>query len=94
MVTTRYLHRQLHLFGLIGFGLISIGFFINMGLLLTKYTVGLTVTESRPLLLLILGTFMLVVGIQFFSIELLGEMIFKLSSSQNERTNVIRREIY
>ena len=77
-ITTKYLYRQLHLFGLIGLGLISIGFFINMGLLLVKYTVGLTLTETRPLLLLVLGIFMMIIGLQMFLSGLLGEIMSKL----------------
>jgi glycosyltransferase involved in cell wall biosynthesis len=67
----RYRHRPLHLFG--GFGLV-------LGLLGTGILIYLTVVKAlghaiggRPLLLL--GVLLVVVGMQFFSLGLISEMI-------------------
>jgi vacuolar-type H+-ATPase subunit I/STV1 len=82
MITTRYLYRQLHLFGFVGLALVSSGFLINFSLAVTKYTVGLTLTETRPLLLLVLGIFMIIIGLQMFLSGLLGEIVFKLTGDK------------
>ena len=81
----RYRHRPLHLFG--GFGLI-LGFF---GSAILVY---LTVVKAlghaigqRPLLLL--GVLLVVIGMQFFSLGLISEMI---TSHHEERVGTTERE--
>ena len=80
----RYRHRPLHLFG--GLGLI-------LGLLGTAILVYLTVVKAlghaigeRPLLTL--GVLLVVVGLQFFSLGLISEML----TSQHEETAVGRQQ--
>jgi dolichol-phosphate mannosyltransferase len=67
----RYRHRPLHLLGGLGFALSAVGFGILVYLTIDKaegHAIG-----GRPLL--ILGVLLLVVGIQVFSLGLLGELI-------------------
>jgi len=80
----RYRHRPLHLFG--GLGLI-------LGLLGVAILVYLTVVKAlghaigeRPLLTL--GVLLVVVGLQFFSLGLISEML----TSQHEETTVGRQQ--
>lgn len=82
----RYRHRPLHLFG--GFGLV-------LGLLGTAILAYLTVLKltgaaigHRPLLAL--GVLLVVVGMQFFSLGLLCEMV---TSQHEERAGVRDREL-
>jgi glycosyltransferase involved in cell wall biosynthesis len=81
----RYRHRPLHLFG--GLGLV-------LGLLGTLVLVYLTVLKAtgeaigqRPLLTL--GVLLVVVGLQFFSLGLISEMV---TSHHEERAGAGRRE--
>jgi glycosyltransferase involved in cell wall biosynthesis len=67
----RYRYRPLHLFGGIGLVLGAAGFTIL--LYLTADKIGGASIGGRPLLLL--GILLLVVGIQFFSLGLVGEML-------------------
>src|SRR5205085_5564417 len=74
----RYRHRPLHLFGGLG---------LSLGLLGTATLVYLTVLKAeghaiggRPLL--ILGVLLVVVGIQFLSLGLIGEMITSLHAER------------
>jgi len=67
----RYRYRPLHLFGGVGFGLGSAGSVIL--LYLTAEKIGGAGIGRRPLLLL--GILLVVVGVQFLSLGLLGEML-------------------
>jgi glycosyltransferase involved in cell wall biosynthesis len=68
---TRYSKKPMHLFGLIGLGFAGIGFCIN-GYLTVLWFLGHKIGD-RPLLLL--GTLMIILGIQFFSMGFLGEFL-------------------
>jgi glycosyltransferase involved in cell wall biosynthesis len=75
----RYRHRPLHLFGGLGLGLGAIGTAILTYLTVLKvlgHAIG-----HRPLLLL--GVLLVVIGLQFFSLGLISEMI---TSQHEERT--------
>jgi glycosyltransferase involved in cell wall biosynthesis len=74
----RYRYRPLHLFGGVGFALGAAG--VAILLYLTVDKVGGAAIGGRPLLLL--GVLLVVVGIQFFSLGLIGEM---LTSQHEER---------
>jgi glycosyltransferase involved in cell wall biosynthesis len=76
----RYRYRPLHLFGGIGFCMGSAGFGIL--LYLTAIKIGGAGIGGRPLLLL--GILLVVVGIQLFSLGLVGEM---LTSSREDRAS-------
>jgi glycosyltransferase involved in cell wall biosynthesis len=72
----RYRYRPLHLFGGLGLGLGTLG--IGILLYLTVLKIGGEAIGRRPLL--ILGVLLVVVGLQFFSLGLISELI----TSQHE----------
>ena len=72
----RYRYRPLHLFGGLGLGLGTLG--IAILLYLTVLKIGGEAIGRRPLL--ILGVLLVVVGLQFFSLGLISELI----TSQHE----------
>lgn len=74
MFTTRYFKRPLHLFGTLGILIFILGFGITFYLSLLKIIENISLS-NRPLF--ILGVMLTIVGIQFISIGLLGEMITK-----------------
>jgi glycosyltransferase involved in cell wall biosynthesis len=76
----RYRHRPLHLFGGLGLVLGLAGFFILVYLTVLKAT-GEAIGH-RPLL--VLGVLLVVVGLQFFSLGLLSEMV---TSQHEERVD-------
>ena len=80
----RYQHRPLHLFGGLGLILGLIGFAILVYLTVVK-ALGHAIGE-RPLLTL--GVLLVVVGLQFFSLGLISEML----TSQHEETAVGRQQ--
>ncbi len=74
LFTTRYIARPLHLFGVWGIISAFIGFGIDAYLTVDKF-LGNTSLTNRPLFLV--GLILIIVGVQFVSIGLLGEMITK-----------------
>ena len=70
--TTRYVRRPLHLFGVWGMLALLIGIVIDAWLVVEWYF-GRTALGNRPLFLV--GILLMIVGIQFISIGLLGELI-------------------
>src|SRR5438034_305972 len=80
----RYRHRPLHLFGGLGLGLGFVGVAILVYLTVVK-ALGHAIGE-RPLLTL--GVLLVVVGLQFFSLGLISEML----TSQHEETAVGRQQ--
>ncbi|MGM0628327.1 MAG: glycosyltransferase family 2 protein [Candidatus Fermentibacterota bacterium] len=90
LITVLFLHRYslrpLHFFGGIGTVLFLAGFVIS--LYLTVVWFGGEPIGNRPLLLL--GILLLIVGFQFISLGLLGEMLLKLSY---RKTFHIREEL-
>ncbi|MCU0454552.1 MAG: glycosyltransferase family 2 protein [Bacteroidetes bacterium] len=72
LFTTRYIRRPLHLFGIWGIVSLAIGMLID-GWLSIEWFLGLTSLSNRPLFLL--GFLLIIVGVQFISIGLLGEMM-------------------
>jgi glycosyltransferase involved in cell wall biosynthesis len=79
--TTRYLRRPLHLFGFWGIVAFLAGLIID-GWLVVEWARGLTSLSNRPLFLG--GILFMIVGIQFISIGLLGEMISKTRRTDEE----------
>lgn len=86
--TTRYVSRPLHLFG--GWGIVSsmAGLFISLWLAYEKYFNGQPLS-NRPLF--IVALIMIIVGVQFVSMGLLGELITR--NQQMEREYSVREEI-
>lgn len=81
LFTTRYLRRPLHLFGFWGLLSVMAGVLID-GWLAVEWYLGLTSLSNRPLFLG--GVLLIIVGIQFISIGLLGEMISKTRVDREE----------
>lgn len=78
--TTRYFRRPLHFFGMIGLLILLAGGVIDTWLIVEKF-MGASLS-NRPLFLL--GTMLIIVGVQFFSIGLLGELIYKSRPHEEE----------
>lgn len=81
LFTTRYFRRPLHLFGLWGIIAALIGIGID-GWLVIEWAQGKTALSNRPLFLG--GVLLIIVGVQFVSIGLLGEMISKSKRTTEE----------
>jgi len=81
LFTTRYLRRPLHLFGVWGIIATLAGIGID-GTLAVEWYLGRTSLGNRPLFLG--GILCIIVGLQFFSIGLLGEMISKTRAAEPE----------
>ncbi|HPM76275.1 MAG TPA: glycosyltransferase family 2 protein [bacterium] len=85
---TRYLRRPAHLFGAAGFG------FSGFGFLILLYMTGLWCAGVRPIgnrPLLTLGVLLTIVGIQFISIGLLGEMMVRSTAGQRPDYSIKNR---
>lgn len=79
--TTRYVKRPMHLFGFLGALAFLIGFVVN-GYLTYEWLIEKTYISNRPLLFL--GILLIIVGVQFFSVGLLGEIMVHNFSSDTE----------
>ncbi len=76
---TRYRQKPLHLFGFLGLVSISLGFLIDLYLAVIWFQ-GQGIGH-RPLLFL--GTLLIIIGVQFFSLGLIGEMLTSARASQS-----------
>ena len=79
--TTRYIRRPMHLFGFMGATSFFVGFLISAYLSYDWWVNG-TPLYNRPLLAL--GALLIVVGVQFFSVGLLGEFMVHSSHDDSE----------
>ncbi|MHB8053049.1 MAG: glycosyltransferase family 2 protein [Methanoregula sp.] len=78
---TNYASRPLHVFGLPGFASLFVGLIIGIYLVLQKYIENIQIGE-RPLLLL--SILLILIGLQFISLGLIGEMLaFREMREQN-----------
>lgn len=84
LLTNKYLKRPLHFFGLIGTLLAFAGFVIEC-VLVVQRIIGMTYLSNRPLFLI--GGGMIVVGIQFLSMGLIGEWILKTNMKKNKENS-------
>ena len=84
----RYTQQPLHLFGMFGIGFLTIGFIVECFVLYFKYALG--EPFSKHMALLMFGIMFIIIGIQFFSIGLLGELMTRSTQGQENR---IRRFI-
>ena len=84
----KYTQQPLHFFGAIGFVAFSFGFFIQMIVLYYKFA--LLEPFSKHIALLLLGIVFIIVGIQFFSIGLLGEIMVRHSQGKEHRVKEIK----
>jgi glycosyltransferase involved in cell wall biosynthesis len=83
LFTTKYIKRPLHLFGFLGVACSMAGFGILIYLTVVKFVESVPIS-GRPLFFV--AILMAIVGVQFFSIGLIGEMITKTTI---ENDNVI-----
>jgi hypothetical protein len=81
LFTTRFLKRPLHFFGAIGILSFLVGFITNLYLSYLKFFEGKPISE-RPLFLV--GILFIIVGVQFFSLGLLGEMLTRTNVREDE----------
>lgn len=77
---TRYIKRPMHLFGFFGAVSFFIGLVVN-GYLSILWIIGEPLS-NRPMLFL--GMLLIIVGVQFFSVGLLGEMLVNNFMNENE----------
>jgi glycosyltransferase involved in cell wall biosynthesis len=88
LFTAKYIRRPLHLFGVWGIVSFLIGAAID-GYLSIEWFMGLTSISNRPLFLV--GFLFIIIGVQFISLGLLGEMISR--NERNEETFSIRESL-
>ena len=81
LFTSKYINKPLHFFGMIGLFLFMTGFIICIYLTIGWFN-GIWL-ENRPILFL--GILLLIIGIQFFSIGLLGELFIKSNIQRNRK---------
>jgi len=84
MFATRYIKRPMHFFGFLGALSFLVGFIVNA--YLTIEWISGKPLSNRPMLFL--GMLMIIVGVQFFSVGLLGEMI--VHNTQSDREYIIK----
>lgn len=90
LFTTRYLKRPLHFFGMLGTFIAFAGFVLDL-YLTVQWFLGLTSLSNRPLALL--GVAMIIVGVQFISMGLIGEMIVKNNQSKSNAFYGIKEKL-
>ena len=89
LFTTRYLQRPLHLFGFWGIVFFLAGFVIDGYLVFLKLYEGIALS-NRPLFTA--GILLIIVGVQFISIGLIGEMISKTRQTLDKEYSI--REVW
>lgn len=85
ILMTNFNARPLHLFGLIGLVIGTSGFLINLGIAALKFLTGDT---GGHYTLLLMGVTLMVLGFQWFSTGLLGEIINNLQQRAKDRKHV------
>jgi len=87
--TTRYIKRPMHLFGFVGFFIALIGFAINLVLAYEWFFIKPHAPiANRPIFFL--AILLIIVGVQFFAIGLLGEIF--VHNFQDEKEYVIKEK--
>ena len=80
----KYFNKPLHLFGNLGFLIMLSGFIINFKLSYDWLVNGIWITPHKnPLFFL--GLLLLIVGVQFFSIGLIGELVVYLNRKNTRK---------
>jgi len=83
----RYVQQPLHLFGFFGLISLALGLIVECVILYFKY--GLGESFGSHMALLTFGVMLIVIGIQFFSIGLLGELISGTTQGHENRVKKI-----
>jgi glycosyltransferase involved in cell wall biosynthesis len=82
--------RPMHLFGGLGLACMLLGFFTVVASVVMKYTTGPGMTENP---LFILGTVAGLIGVQFVSLGLMGEVLTRVYfESRGKRPYIVREE--
>ncbi len=87
MFLSRFTQHPLHLFGSIGMLGLAVGFLAEIYVLYLKYIVGHAFQQHMALLMF--GVMLIVIGIQFISLGLLGEMIAQSTQGREDRVKKI-----
>ncbi|MEC9307424.1 MAG: glycosyltransferase [Candidatus Neomarinimicrobiota bacterium] len=83
----RYDQQPLHLFGIFGLISLHLGLIVECVVLYYKY--GLGEPFAKHMALLMFGIMLIVIGIQFFSLGLLGELMARTAQGQENRIRKI-----
>ena len=83
----KYTQHPLHFFGMIGLTTFTAGILTELVVLYYKFWLG--EPFAKHIALLLLGLILLFIGIQFFSIGLLGEMMSRYSEDKEDRVKEI-----
>ena len=83
----RYDQQPLHLFGFFGLISLHLGLIVECVVLYFKY--GLGESFAKHMALLMFGIMLIVIGIQFFSMGLLGELMARTAQGQENRIRKI-----
>ncbi len=86
---SRFTQQPLHLFGFIGLVSFSIGSLTEFYVLYLKYVLGNPFKQHMALLMF--GVMLIVIGIQFVSLGLLGEMIAQTTQGREDRIKEVHR---
>jgi len=89
--TTRYMKRPMHFFGVWGTIFTLVGLVV-FGVLSLEWLLGEVALSGRPLAWASLG--LVIIGIQFFSIGIIGEMIVKQNLTKNNNNYVVSEKIW
>ena len=84
----KYTQQPLHFFGSIGLATFTAGFFVELMVIYYKFV--LLEPFSKHIALLLLGVILIIIGIQFFSIGLLGEIIARFSQGKEDRIKDVK----
>ena len=79
----KYTQQPLHLFGSFGISFLTLGIIAEIFVLYYKYVIG--EPFAKHMALLTLGVMLIVIGIQFFSIGLLGELLSRFTQGNEDR---------
>lgn len=79
----RYTQQPLHLFGMVGIILSTMGLSVEIYVLYLKYLLG--EPFQRHIALLVFGVMLILIGIQFISMGLLGEMMARSQQNKEDR---------
>jgi len=85
-----YATRPMQIFGLFGLLSILVGSAINLYLVFWKFLTGADLAD-RPLLLL--GTLLLILGVQFISMGLIGELVVRTYYETQKKSIYVVREV-
>ena len=83
----KYTQHPLHFFGMIGLTTFTVGSLTELVVLYYKFWLG--DPFAKHIALLLLGVIFLFIGVQFFSIGLLGEMMARYSQRKEDRVKEI-----